>query len=169
MVWNIVHGHGAHIYVSSAPGGTTSAIYLPAVRTNVEVVTMSLPKQDYFRHWQRILVVDDEDAQRGVISQMLGSLGCEVDTAASGEEAVQYLKNGRADLIVPDTIMPPGINGRETYRRIIGIHHGQKAIIASGFAESDEVKEALRMGPGQFIQKPYTLEKSGLAVEAELA
>ena len=80
------------------------------------------------------------------------------------------MKNGRADLIVPDMIMPPGINGRETYRRIIGIHPGQKAVIASGFAESDEVKEALlRMGAGQFIQKPKTLEKLGLAVKEELS
>ena len=75
VVWNIVHDHGAHIDVSSAPGGTTFAIYFPAVRTNVEVVAEFLPKQVYFGQGQCILVVDDEEAQRDVISQMPESLG----------------------------------------------------------------------------------------------
>ena len=65
-------------------------------------------------------------------------------------------------------IMDPGINGRETYERIIKIHPKQKAIIASGFAETDEVKEAQKLGAGQYIKKPVTIEKIGLAVKGEL-
>jgi len=65
-------------------------------------------------------------------------------------------------------IMDPGINGRETYERIIKIQPNQKAIIASGFAETDEVKEAQRLGAGQYIKKPLTLEKIGIAVKNEL-
>ena len=44
----------------------------------------------------------------------------------------------------------------------------QRAIIASGFSETDRVKEAQKLGAGQYIKKPYTLEKIGLAVKAEL-
>ena len=65
-------------------------------------------------------------------------------------------------------IMDPGINGRETYERIIEIRPNQKAIIISGFAESDEVKEAQKLGVGKYIKKPFTLEKIGLAVKEEL-
>ena len=65
-------------------------------------------------------------------------------------------------------IMDPGINGRETYERIIKIHPQQKAVIVSGFAETDEVKEAQRLGAGRYIKKPVTLEKIGLAVKEEL-
>jgi PAS domain S-box-containing protein len=72
------------------------------------------------------------------------------------------------DLILLDMIMSPGINGRETYERIIEIHPKQKAIIFSGFAESDEVKETQKIGAGKYIKKPLILEKIGLAVRDEL-
>jgi len=64
--------------------------------------------------------------------------------------------------------MDTGIDGLETYKKILELHPGQKAIIASGFSETDRVKEAQRLGAGQYIAKPYTLEKVGLAVKAEL-
>jgi DNA-binding NtrC family response regulator len=83
-------------------------------------------------------------------------------------EAVEYLKEHRVDLIVLDMIMDPGIDGLETYKKIIEMHPRQKAIIASGFSETDRVQEAQRLGAGQYIKKPYTLEKLGLAIKEEL-
>jgi len=65
-------------------------------------------------------------------------------------------------------IMDPGINGRETYERIIKIHPKQKAIIVSGFAETDDVKETQKLGAGQYIKKPLTLEMIGIVVKDEL-
>jgi DNA-binding NarL/FixJ family response regulator len=65
-------------------------------------------------------------------------------------------------------IMDPGISGRETYERVIKIHPNQKAVIVSGFVETDEVREAQRLGAGCFIKKPFTLEKIGLALKNEL-
>jgi DNA-binding NarL/FixJ family response regulator len=65
-------------------------------------------------------------------------------------------------------IMDPGINGRETYERIIKIHPNQKTIIVSGFAETDDVKEIQQLGAGKFIKKPLTLERIGLAIKEEL-
>ncbi len=64
--------------------------------------------------------------------------------------------------------MEPGIDGLETYRQILKLHPGQKAIIASGFSETDKVKEAQRLGAGAYIKKPYKIEKIGTAVRAEL-
>ena len=78
------------------------------------------------------------------------------------------MKAHTVDLILLDMIMDPGINGRETYDRIIKIHPNQKAIIVSGFAETDEVKETQKLGAGQYLKKPLTLEKIGLAVKEEL-
>ncbi|MCP4371091.1 MAG: response regulator, partial [Deltaproteobacteria bacterium] len=72
------------------------------------------------------------------------------------------------DLILLDMIMYPGINGRETYERIIKIHPKQRAIIVSGFAQTDEVKQTQKLGAGQYIKKPVTLKKIGLAVKEEL-
>jgi DNA-binding NtrC family response regulator len=78
------------------------------------------------------------------------------------------MKSNSADLLVIDMIMDPGIDGLETYRRIVELHPGQKAIIASGYSETDRVKEAQKLGAGQYVQKPYTLEKIGLTVKAEI-
>jgi two-component system cell cycle sensor histidine kinase/response regulator CckA len=72
------------------------------------------------------------------------------------------------DLIVLDMIMPQGINGRETYEKIVKIRPKQKAIIASGFSETVDVKKAQKLGAGKYIKKPYTMEKIGLAVKEEL-
>ena len=96
------------------------------------------------------------------------ALGYKTKSVSSGEEAVEYLKEHTVDLILLDMIMDPGINGRETYERIIKIHPNQKAIIVSGFAETDEVKETIKLGAGQYIKKPFTLEKIGMAVKEEL-
>ena len=67
-----------------------------------------------------------------------------------------------------DIIMDPGMNGREAYEQIVQIHPRQKAIIISGFAETEDVLEAQWVGAGQFLKKPVTLERLGLAVKQEL-
>ena len=90
------------------------------------------------------------------------------DRGNSGEEAIEYLGSNAVDLLLLDMIMEPGIDGLETYRRIIELHPGQKAVIVSGFSESDNVIEAQALGAGTYIRKPYTLRKIGLAVKAEL-
>jgi len=63
---------------------------------------------------------------------------------------------------------PPGIDGLETYRRILDDYPGQKAIIASDYAPSDRVTTMQDMGAGEYFRKPYTMEKIGLAVRREL-
>ena len=65
-------------------------------------------------------------------------------------------------------IMEPGIDGLDTYKGILEIHPGQKAIIASGFSETDRVREALELGAGIYIRKPYVLNEMGKAVREEL-
>jgi DNA-binding NarL/FixJ family response regulator len=65
-------------------------------------------------------------------------------------------------------IMDPGINGRETYEKILKIHPHQKALIASGFSETAEVKETQRIGAGKYIKKPLTMQQIGIAVKEEL-
>ena len=115
-----------------------------------------------------VLVVDDVEEQREIASAVLKKLGYSVTTVSSGEEAVEYMKGNSADLLILDMIMDPGIDGLETYKRILELCPGQKAIIASGFSETDRVKEAQRLGAGKYIKKPYTLEKIGIAVKEEL-
>jgi len=100
---------------------------------------------------------------------VLTTLGYKAKAVNSGEEAVEYLKENTVDLVLLDMIMDPGISDRQTYEQIIKIHPNQKAIIVSGFAETDEVKEAQKLGAGQYVKKPISLEIIGLAVKDELA
>lgn len=117
---------------------------------------------------ESILVVDDILDQREVASGLLERLGYEVHTVSSGEEAVKYLKNNKADILVLDMIMTPGIDGLETYRRILEISPQQKAILVSGFSETDRIREAQKLGAGAYVKKPYLLEIIGLAIRDEL-
>ena len=129
---------------------------------------MSIPFEDLKGDGEKILVIDDVESQRDISCKMLETFGYKTKAVSSGEEAVEYLKENTVDLILLDMIMDPGINGRETYERIIKIHPNQKAIIVSGFAETDDVKETQKLGAGKYIKKPLTLEKLGLAIKEEL-
>ncbi|MBW2458178.1 MAG: response regulator, partial [Deltaproteobacteria bacterium] len=97
--------------------------------------------------------------QRDVAERMLESLGYSVTTAASGEEAVETLQQHEVDLLVLDMIMSPGIDCLDTYKKILQLHPGQRAIIASGYAETERVREAQQLGAGQYVKKPYLLQK----------
>ena len=99
---------------------------------------------------------------------MLKKLNYRVVTVSSGEEAVKYLKKNKVELVVLDMIMDPGMDGLDTYRKILEIHPKQKAIIVSGFSESDRVRQAQELGAGAYVRKPYVQERLGLAVRKEL-
>ena len=106
--------------------------------------------------------------QREIAFRILSELGYSVTSVSRGEEAVDDLKDNSADVLLLDMIMVAGIDGLETYKSIIEFHPGQKALIVSGFSETDRVKEAQRLGAGAYVKKPFLLEKIGLAVRNEL-
>ena len=170
VVWGTVQDHNGYIEVNSTPGkGTTFKLYFPATRKQLEVQKEFIPIENYSGNGETVLVVDDIESQREIASSILTKLNYQVETVSSGEDAIEYLKSKSADLIILDMIMEPGIDGLETYRRILEIRPGQKAIIAGGFSATDRVKEAQRLGAGSYIKKPYMLEKIGMAVKTELA
>jgi PAS domain S-box-containing protein len=169
VVWGTVKDHRGFIDINSTEGkGTEVTLYFPITRKLFAPEEAIASIQDLMGKGESILVVDDIDAQRLIAAEILEKLGYRVITAASGEEALQYMHTHSVDLVVLDMIMEPGIDGLETYRRILAIHPGQKSIIASGYSESVRVKEAQRLGAGTYVRKPYLLEKIGRAIKAEL-
>ena len=146
----------------------TFELYFPITREEIAARDLSIPIKYNKGNGESILVVDDVESQKDISCKMLDILGYKTKAVSSGEEAVEYLKAHAVDLILLDMIMDPSINGLETYERVIKIHPNQKTIIISGFAESDEVKEAQKLGAGRYIKKPVTLEKIGLSVKEEL-
>ncbi len=169
VVWTTAQDHKGYIDVQSAEEkGTTFELYFPITRKKVESDKSTIPIEEYMGNGENILVVDDVREQREIATLVLTELGYSVQTVSSGEEAVEYMKTNSADILVLDMIMEPGIDGLDTYKKILKLHPAQKAIIASGFSETDRVKEAHRLGAGEYIRKPYTIEKIGLAVKSEL-
>ncbi|HLZ20060.1 MAG TPA: ATP-binding protein, partial [Smithellaceae bacterium] len=169
VVWGTVKDHQGYIDVQSTEGtGTTFTLYLPATRKVDPQKPITDLEENLKSRGEKILVVDDVGQQREIASAILKYLGYDVATAASGEEAVQYLKGNRADLVILDMIMDPGIDGLETYKRIREQNPGQKAIITSGYSETDRVKKAQELGAGRYLKKPYTLENLGRAVKEEI-
>ncbi|MGE5343023.1 MAG: response regulator [Candidatus Omnitrophota bacterium] len=169
VVWGTVKDHKGHINVASVEGvGSTFELFFPITREVCEREKKVVPIRQYTGDRERVLVVDDVLEQREISTMLLTSLNYVVETVSSGEAALEYLKNHDVDLVVLDMIMDPGIDGMMTYKRISEIRPGQRAIITSGYSETHRVREAQRLGAGQYVKKPYTLEKLGLAIRAEL-
>ncbi len=169
VVWGTVKDHKGYIDVKSTEGkGTTFTLYFPVTRKELAKDKSLLSIEEYMGKGESILVVDDVEEQREIASSILSKLGYTVASVSSGEEAVDYLKDNSADLLVLDMIMEPGIDGFDTYKRILEFLPKQKAIIVSGFSETDRVKEAQRLGAGAYVKNPYLLEKIGMAVRDEL-
>jgi len=169
VVWGTVKDHNGYIDIQSTEGeGTTFTLYFPVTRKELAKDKSPVSIEDYMGKGEPILVVDDVEEQRDIASRMLKKLGYSVKTVSSGEEAVDYMKDNSADVLLLDMIMDPGIDGLETYKRILELYPKQKAIIVSGFSETELVKEAQRLGAGAYVKKPYLLEKIGLAVRDEL-
>ena len=169
VVWGTVKDHKAYIDVDSAEGkGTTFSFYFPVTRKEATRDESSVSIDNYMGKGESILVVDDVAEQREIASAMLRKIGYSVRSVSSGEEAVEYMNDNTADLVVLDMIMAPGIDGLEAYKRIVELHPGQAAVIASGFSETEHAREAQQLGAGAYVKKPYLLEKIGLAVKHEL-
>jgi CheY-like chemotaxis protein len=169
VVWGTVKDHRGYIDIQSTEGkGTEIVLYFPVTRKTFAKEKALSSFEELKGRGESILVIDDIKEQREIASGMLEKLGYSVTTAAGGEEAVVYMQRYKADLLVLDMIMDPGIDGLETYRRILKIHPQQRTIIASGYSESALVKEAQKLGAGPYVKKPYLLEIIGRAVKAEL-
>lgn len=164
IVWNTLRDHGGVVSVSSDRHGSTFELYFPSVADRIREEPAVQDWRALKGNRESILVVDDEPRQLEIACQLLTSLNYSVTAVSSGEEAVQYLQSHNVDLLILDMIMAPGQNGRITYEQILRTHPGQKAIIASGFAEDDDVRLTLALGAGAFVAKPYTFEQLGAAI-----
>ncbi len=169
VVWGTVKDHKGYIDVQSAVGkGAAFRLYFPASR-QVMPQPAALPDLEALQgQGQSILVVDDVEDQRQIACGILRKLGYAATAVAGGEEALAYLQDHAVDLMVIDMVMDPGMNGLETFQAVRKIRPHQKAIIASGFAETESVTTALKLGAGAYVRKPYSIEQIGRPVQEVL-
>jgi CheY-like chemotaxis protein len=166
VVHSVIHDHDGCIDIQSESGvGTTFQLYLPMERT----LDVASDESDSLPHGnnERILVADDDPLQRRLAHTALERIGYHVTVAASGEEAVDLAARNSYDLLIVDMIMD-GIDGAETFSRIRAIHPQQTAIVLSGYASGDRVKDAMAMGARQFLPKPVRLPALARAIRSAL-
>lgn len=169
VVWGTVKDHHGYIDVQSKVGkGSTFTLYFPACRDAVVKSETAPSVENFIGAGERILVVDDVSEQREIASAMLTRLGYNVQTAASGEEAVDLLEQSSYDLAVLDMIMPPGMDGLDTYKAMLKLSPNLPAIITSGFSETDRVKQVLELGAVTYIKKPYNIAVIGQTIQSSL-
>lgn len=169
VVWGTIKDHHGYIDVSSEKGtGSTFTLYFPSSRAALTNDSIQSTADVPLGSGEKILVVDDIEEQRLIAATMLDRLGYSVDVVDSGEEALNAFKNSDYEIVLLDMIMEPGMDGLDTYREILKIKPEQKAIIASGFSETERVRSAMVLGAGAYIKKPYGLEQLAITVNAEI-
>jgi len=168
VVWSSMLDHGGNITLESSEKGTAFHLFFPAIYQQIMVKDTQTTIEELLGNGESILVVDDEPQQLDIAGWILQKLNYKVHCVDSGKAAIAYMEHGHADLILLDMIMEPGLDGLQTFERIVQLHPGQKALIVSGFAESNNIRLAQGLGVRGYIKKPYSIEQLGQAVKDEL-
>ena len=171
VVWGTVEDHNGYISVHSEElKGTTFKLFFPVTEDKLSVPREAITVDRYLGNGETVLVVDDVIEQREIAADILNRLGYMAYTAASGEEAIDFLKRDAppVDAVILDMIMP-GMDGLDTFKAIRELHADMKALIASGFSETGRVRKALDLGVGAYVRKPYILQDIGSALRKILS
>ena len=171
VVWGTIKDHAACLDIESSPGkGTIISVFFPVASQDTLTYHEDYIKNKQLNHGtgQSVLIVDDEVEQRKIGVSILEKLGYRTSAVSSGEEAVEYIKKQPVDLVLLDMIMPAGMDGLDCYRKILEVTPGQKAVIVSGYSENDRVRDALKLGIGAYLKKPYTIEQVSRVIHQEL-
>ena len=112
----------------------------------------------------KILIIDDEEANVRVLSMSLRSDGHEVVSAFSGEEGLAVFQREHPDLVLTDIKMP-GMDGIEVLQKIKALQPDMEVIIITGHGDIDNAIEALKFGASDFINKPIRDEVLTVAIQ----
>jgi CheY-like chemotaxis protein len=150
-VYGVVEQHEGHMAVRSARGeGASFEIYLPRVDAALPTTEVS-PDLEPPKGWQTILVAEDDEDLRCLISEVLRELGYTVLVAGDGETALRVAERGTSpiDLLLTDMVMPH-LSGRELAQRLTSAHPEARVLYMTGYAEIPRVLD------GVVLKKPFT-------------
>jgi PAS domain S-box-containing protein len=167
MVYGIVKQSGGSIAVRSAPGeGATFTVYLRRLDAPVGAVTAGAEAERSRSGQGTILVVEDQDAVRSLVANILRSYGYQVMEADSGAQALALPDKqvDAIDLLVTDVVMP-GMSGRDLATRLAARRKGLRVLYMSGYAADAIVHEGILDADVAFLQKPFS--PAEIAAKAE--
>ena len=162
VVYSILRAHDGRIEVESEPGrGAVFTLHLPASAHR----SPPAPAQPQGQlRGLRVLVMDDEEPIRKVARGMLQRLGCTVQEAADGAEAVsiyeQGLRSGNPpQTVIMDLTVPGRMGGLEALRRLRALDPRVRAVVSSGYSNDPILASPREHGFAGVLAKPYTLEE----------
>ena len=170
IVHGIVQLHQGYVHVESEPGrGTAFTLFLPALAVELNDAGSDAPRASG-AVTATVLVVDDEEILREVLSESLQEEGFRVLSAANGSEALALYETHRNDigLVITDLGMPI-MTGEQLYDRLRAIDPEVKVIVSSGFLDSSNKSELLRKGIKDVLTKPFKFELIRDTVQRVLA
>ncbi|MGV8056958.1 MAG: ATP-binding protein [Smithellaceae bacterium] len=163
--YSIITRHNGHIRVESTEGiGSTFTIYLPAAKeVTPDIKPESTPQKIYTRG-DFVLVMDDEQMIRELMTAMLQNMGYEVAQAQDGREAIDlYAKAMQAgkphDLVIMDLTIPGGMGGKETITELMAINRDIKAVVSSGYSNDPIMADYKKYGFCGVLKKPFTINE----------
>lgn len=171
-VYSIIKNHSGSVTVESSPGnGSEFLIHLPSIG---ESISLPSENQRYASPGRgKILVMDDEESVREVVSEILNQHGYTADTAAEGTSAVEmyrssFLEGRPYDAVITDVTVPGGLGGIETAQRILRIDPSARIIVASGYSNNTAMANYRDHGFRDSIVKPFEMDTLLMSVEKVL-
>ncbi len=164
-VHGIIAQHKGWVEVQSTVGsGSTFSVYLPTVAVFTAVEADASDPESAHRGNETILLVEDEEGVRRVVSRLLRSLGYQILEAGNGQEAIKLwqLHRSTIDLLFTDMVMPEGMTGLEVVEQLQADKPELKAIISSGYSV-----EIARMGLANRTGVAYLAKPSDAKTMAE--
>jgi two-component system, cell cycle sensor histidine kinase and response regulator CckA len=159
MVFGIVESHNGLIDVDSTPDeGSTFTVYMPMLRFHEKSEAEKVEDEhiDISPGGEAVLIVEDEESMRILLSETLKSSGYTVFTAADGIEAVEVFDRERKTLsVVILDLGLPRLGGYETFLKMREINAEIPVIIASGYNDPEAILALENAGARFFVQKPY--------------
>ena len=170
-VYGIVRQSGGHIQVSSRPReGSSFTVYLPMVQADVQTESETGPAVAVPGGSETVLVVEDDEAVRHLVSRVLRAKGYRVLLAEKGSDAVAIAAKGdeRIDLVVTDVVMPD-LSGPALVVLLRQSRPGLRALYITGYAEEVIGNHGI-IGPGSaLLEKPFTANQLAQKIREVLA
>jgi PAS domain S-box-containing protein len=164
MVYGIMQNHHGAVYVESEVGrGATFELYFPQV---LESQTENGVKETYINQKlmsnKRVLIVDDEDMLRELLTEQLTEAGYAVCEASNGVEAIEVLKRLQAEQVRVDAVVldmnMPKMDGAKAFAEIRALFPRMPILIATGYAQDEMVQKVVESGANGVLVKPYDAE-----------